>query len=103
MATALRVEDRLEEAANFSPWKARIVLLLQKNELWDIVENTTTHPVVVPPATDAAALAAFNKKDIKSNRIMLNAVKDHVIPHISAKTGVHEMWIALTKLVSEFQ
>ena len=57
MATGLRVEERLEGATNFSSWKARIVLILQENELWDIVENTTTHPVVVPPATDAEALA----------------------------------------------
>jgi hypothetical protein len=43
MATGLRVEDRLDGAANFSSWKERIVLLLQECELWDIVENTQTN------------------------------------------------------------
>ena len=42
-----RVEDRLEGAANFSHWKARISLILEENELWDIVHGTTTNPIVV--------------------------------------------------------
>ena len=37
MATGLRLEDRLDGAVKFSPWKDRIVLILQENELWDIV------------------------------------------------------------------
>ena len=39
MATGLRLEDRLDGATNFSPWKERIVLLLEEAELWDIVNN----------------------------------------------------------------
>ena len=35
---------------------------------------------------DAQLLSAFNKKDIKARKIILDAVKDHVIPHISSKT-----------------
>lgn len=97
MATILRLEDRLEGAANFSPWKARIVLFLQDNELWEVVENTTANPITIPAATDTVALVVFNK-DIKEKRIMLDAVKDHVIPHISAKNRAHEMWTALTNL-----
>jgi hypothetical protein len=94
MATGLRVEDRLDGAANFSSWKARIVLLFQENELWDIVEGTTATPVVAIP-TDPTA---FTKKDIKAKRILFDAVKDHIIPHVSSKTYVHEMWTALKNL-----
>jgi hypothetical protein len=78
MATGLRVEDRLDGAANFSSWKARIVLLFQENELWDIVEGTAATPMVAIP-TDPAALTAFTKKDIKAKRILFDAVKDHII------------------------
>ena len=35
MATNLRLEDRLDGAGNFVSWKARIVLILQENELWE--------------------------------------------------------------------
>ena len=81
------MEDRLDGAGNFVPWKARTVLVLEENELWDeVVHNTTTVPIVVPHTTDALAPSAFNKKDIKSKRIILDAVKGHVIPHISSKT-----------------
>ena len=98
MSTELKIEDRLDGAGNFCPWKARIVLILQENELWDIIENSTTNPVVIPPSTDAAALLAFNKLDLKAKRIILDAVKDHVISHISEKKRAYEMWDALTRM-----
>ena len=48
MVFSFRVEDILERAANFSPWKARISLILEENELWDRVHGTTANPMVVP-------------------------------------------------------
>ena len=83
MATGLRLEDRLDGAVTFSPWKARIVLILQDNELWDILNNTIAHPVTVP--TVAVDKAASDKQEIKAKRIILDAIKDHIIPHISRK------------------
>ena len=97
MATGLRLEDRLDGTGNFVPWKARILLLLEEHELWpDVVRNTTTYPIVIP--TDATVLAALNKKDCKARRIILDAVKDHIIPHISGKDRAHKMWSALITL-----
>jgi hypothetical protein len=96
MATGLRVEDRLDGAVNFSPWKERITLILQENELWDIVENTQTSSMTVP--ADATLLAAYTKKNIKAKRIILDAIKDHVIPHVTGKSNAYEMWDSLTKL-----
>ena len=76
-------------------WKARIVLILQDSELWEIVNSTTANLVTVP--TDATTKAVFDK-DIKAKRILLNAIKNHVIPHVSGKYYAHQMWIALTNL-----
>lgn len=92
MVIGLRYEDRLEGGLNFSPCKERITLLLEENEIWDIAKNTKTIP------TDATPLAAFNKKNVKAKRILLDAVKDHVIPHVSRKKYAFQMWEALTKL-----
>ena len=98
MATGLRLEDRLDGAGNFVPWKARLVLILEENKLWDeVVNNTTANPIVVLASINAQALSAFNK-DIKARRIILDAVKDHVIPHISSKTRAYQMLDALTNL-----
>ena len=96
-STALRMEDKLDGAGNFVPWKARIMLVLEENELWDeVVNNTTAHPIIILDATtDLVGLAAFNKKDIKAKRINLDAVKYHVIPHILSKDRAHKMWDAL--------
>ena len=98
-SVGLRTEDRLDGATNFVSWKARILLVLRENELWEeVVRNTTANPIVILVATDAVAYSAFNKKDIKAMRIILDVVKDHVIPHISGKDHAHEMWSALTGL-----
>ena len=96
MAISLCVEDCLDGASNFSAWKVRVVLLLKENKLWDIVESTTTKLVTVP--TDATTKVAYDKKNIKARRILLDAIKDHVIPHITWKENVYEMWDSLTKL-----
>ena len=87
MATNLRIEDKLDGAINFSQWKARIVLILQDSELWDIVNNTTTNPMTI--RIDATSKAAFDKRDIKSKKMLLDAIKDHVTPHISGKYHAH--------------
>ena len=58
------------------------------------MNNTTTNPVTVP--ANVTTEAAFDKKDIKAKRIILDAIKDHVIPHISGKDHAHQMWTALT-------
>ena len=60
----LRVEDRLDGGGNWFPWRARIVLLLEECELWEIVESVVTLP------TDPIQLAKFKKKNVKDKRII---------------------------------
>jgi hypothetical protein len=83
MATSLRFKGRLNGATKFNPWKDRIVVLLEEAELWDIVNNTQSNPVIVP--TDATLLEAYQKKNVKAKRMILDAIKDHVIPHVARK------------------
>ena len=67
--------------------------------MWDdVVNNTQAKPVQVPASTDAVALKSFNKKDVEERRINLDAIKDHVIPHITSKDTAFKMWDALTNL-----
>ena len=61
-----------------------------------MVESTVANPVTIP--SDAMTKAAYEKKIIKDQRILLDAIKDHVIPHVSRKSNAYEMWDALTKL-----
>ena len=87
MAIGLRIEGRLDGVVNFSPWKARIVSTLHDSELWDIVNNTIANPMTVP--TNEVAKIVFDKRGKKAKRILLDAIKDHVIPHISGKDHAH--------------
>ena len=53
----------------------------------EILNNITTNPVTV--SIDLTAKSVFDKNDIKAKRILLDAIKDHVIPHVSGKDYAH--------------
>jgi hypothetical protein len=92
--TQMRAEDRLAGASNWSPWKTRIVFVLEDLELWDIVQA----PVVLPPVTAPLLVAEFRKRNTKAKRTICDAVRDHVIPHLTGKEFAFEMWDSLCKL-----
>jgi hypothetical protein len=60
----MKVEDRLDGANNWSPWKTRIIFVLEDLELWDIVEA----PIVFPPVTTPVMVEEFRKKKNKEKR-----------------------------------
>ena len=88
----LRVEDRLDGGRNWTPWRARIVLLLEEYELSETVETS----VVV--LIDPVSLAAFKRKNIKAKRVILDSVKDHIIPHATGRDFAFQMWESLSNL-----
>ena len=96
MASSLRVEDWFDGASNFSAWKARVVLFLKESDLWDILESTNENPITIP--TNSMTNTSYEKNSIKDQRILLDSIKYHAIPHISGKINAYEMWDALTKL-----
>ena len=65
-------------------------------ELWDIVQA----PVVIPPAPAPSPLldADFRKKNTKVKRTICDAVRDHIIPHLTGKDYAFEIWASLCKL-----
>ena len=48
--------------------------------------------------TDVALNTAFDKKDIKAQRIFLDSIKYHVIPHIAGKSHDFDIWKYLCTL-----
>jgi hypothetical protein len=82
----------LKDASNFVPWKCKVQNLLEEVELWFLVEKE----VVLP--TNPKDLAKHNRKSIKAKQIILDLVKDHLIPHIAEKKTTKEMQIALVTL-----
>lgn len=88
----LRNQDRLDETSNFVIWKARILAILDKH----CIKDYALKVVVVP--VDANAAEKYEKAQAKAKYMILDAVKDHVIPHIAKKTTTKEMWDTLTTL-----
>jgi hypothetical protein len=93
-ASHMHAEDRLVGASNWSPWKARIIFVLEDLELWDIVEEV----VLVPPATVPILLAEFRKRNNKAKRTICDSVRDQIIPHLTQKAWAFEMWASLCRL-----
>jgi hypothetical protein len=52
----------------------------------------------VAPTTNPVALDLHEVKEAKSQRIILDGVKDHLIPHLVEKKTTKEMWGALKNL-----
>jgi regulator of replication initiation timing len=92
MVNTLKLEDRLEGETNFQDWKARVFLLLEENDLKEYVEE------VVPSPTHAVDLEFHKKREVKAKQVLVEFVKDHLIPHISKKTYSKEIYDALVGL-----
>jgi hypothetical protein len=76
MAACIRFEDRLDGISNYLQWKVWMSAVLKENKIWNYVSS-----VVVVPATDPVALDLHEVKEAKAQRIILDGVKDHLIPH----------------------
>ena len=48
--------------------------------------------------TDPTDLAAWKKIDSRAMLIIMDGVKDHIVPHLSGKKTATEMWTALESL-----
>ena len=62
-----------------------MALLLKVNEAWEITSTNIASPM------DATLVAAHKKKDVNARRLILDGVKDHIIPHLSRKNTAREM------------
>jgi len=92
-STGLRVEDSFDGSSNFLSWKERVTLVLKEYDLLELVEK------VVSPPTYPTTLEA-HEKEIKDERVILDSMKDNLIPHLSEKKMTKEM---LDAMVSLFQ
>jgi hypothetical protein len=66
---------------------------LKENKTWSFVST-----IVVVPTADPIALNLHEVKEAKAQRLILDGVKDHLIPHLDEKKTTKEMWDALKNL-----
>ena len=88
----LRDQDRLEGLSNFSVWKARILIVLEAYSLRYHAKQTLATP------TDADLLRKHREAAGHAKRLIMDNIKDHIVPHVAEKKKTNEMWKALTSL-----
>jgi hypothetical protein len=92
MAPSTKLDEKLEGADNFRAWKYRVMLILEENDL----ENLVKEEVLEPEGDEAKAK---HKKDmVRAKRIIVDSIKDHLIPHVSSLTTPKQMFDALSRL-----
>jgi putative lipoic acid-binding regulatory protein len=94
MTYSMKSENKLEGASNFRAWKTRIDLILAKNKVLDIVEGKEKEP------QNIAVMEKFKDNDINAMSIIVDSIKDHLIPYISHLDSSKKMYDALTNLFS---
>jgi hypothetical protein len=92
MSASTKLVDKLEGVEKFCAWKYRTGLILEENDLARFVKEEVSKP------NDAADKAKHQKDTIRAKRIIADSIKDHLIPYVSSKKTVKEMFDALNRL-----
>ena len=74
MSHHTKLDENIEGDDNFRAWKYRISLVLEENEL----DSYINEEVPVPEEDEAKAL--HKKKLVTAKRIIVDLIKDHLIP-----------------------
>jgi hypothetical protein len=73
-------------------WKYIMMLILEENSLVSFVEKDIEEP------DEDVAKAKYKKDLIKSKRIIVDSIKNHLIPHVSALKTPKKMMDSLSRL-----
>jgi hypothetical protein len=71
-------------------------VVLKENKIWNYLSF-----FIVVPTKNPIALDLHEVKKAKSQRIILDGVKDQLIPHLDEKNTSKEMWDSLKNLFEE--
>jgi hypothetical protein len=104
MTYSMKSENKLEGYSNFRAWKTRIDLILAKNKVLDIVKGKIMEPQFEEgkekEPQNVVVMVKFKNIDINAMSIIVDSIKDHLIPYISHLDSSKKMYDALTNLFS---
>ena len=92
MTPSTKLEDKLEGIENFWAWEYRIGLTLKENDLEKHIKNE------VAELEEVEAKEKHEQELIKEMRIIVDSIKDHLIPWVSSKKTPKQMYDALSKM-----
>jgi hypothetical protein len=90
MTSNTKLDEKLEGVDNFRAWKYSVMLILEENDLEDFIEEG-----VAEPEGDEAK-AKYKKNLVKAKRIIVDYIKDPLIPHVSSLKTLKQMFDALS-------
>ena len=93
MSHHTKLDEKLYGAYNFRAWKYRISLVLEENEL----DSYINEEVLVQEGDEAKAL--HKKNLVMAKRIIVDSIKDHLIPQVSSLKTPKSMFDSLTKFL----
>jgi hypothetical protein len=83
----MKLENKLDGASKFRVWKKRIDFILAKNKVLDIVKGKIVKPEFEEgkekEPQNVAAMEKFKDSDINAISIIIESIKDHLIPYLS--------------------
>jgi hypothetical protein len=104
MTYSMKSGNKLEGASNFRAWKTRIHLILAKNKVLDIVKGKIMEPQFEEgkekKPQNVAVMEKFKDNEINAMSIIVDSIKDHLIPYISHLDSSKKMYDTLTNLFS---
>ena len=92
MSASTKLVEKLEGIDKFHAWKYRIDLILAENDLAKFIKEEVEEP------EDVVEKVKHQKDSIRAQRIIADSIKDHLIPYVSSKKTLKEMFDALSKL-----
>ena len=92
MTKNTKLDENLEGAENFRAWKYRIMLILQENNLEIFVREEVKEP------EEVQSESKYKKDMIIAKRIIVESIKDNLIPQVSSKETRKKMFDALSGL-----
>jgi hypothetical protein len=104
MTYSMKLENKLDGASNFRAWNTRIDLILSKNKVLDIVKGNFMKPEFEEGKEkephNVATMEKFKDGDINAMSIIVESIKQHLMPYISHIDSSNKMYDALTNLFS---
>ena len=92
MTISTKLDENLEGADNFQAWKYRVILALEENDLEGFIEAD------IPKSKGDEDTSKHKKSLVKAKRIIIDSIKDHLIPHVSSLKTPKKMFDALPRL-----
>lgn len=82
-------------SVNYLAWKKMTDLNLIENEVMDHIKGSVTEP----PKEDTQAHARYMKRDMRAQRILIESIKDSLIPYVSKLESAKAIYEKLVELL----